>query len=163
MDPDERRLLARARRAYLATADADGRPAAVPVCFALVDAPGDGASASSPASGRSSGDDIVTPVDEKPKAAEPDQLRRVRDVAANPRVALTVDRYEEDWSRLAWVQVRGTARVVRPGEPGHGASVATLRRKYDQYARHALEGRPVIRIEPGHAVSWGDLAGERDG
>ena len=139
MDPDERRFLARARVGHLATADADGRPAVVPVCFALVDG------------------GIVTAVDEKPKEAPPDDLRRVRDVGSNPRVALVADRYDEDWSRLAWVQVRGTATVLDPGEDGHGRAIDALRGKYRQYADHDLAERPVIRIDPGHAVSWGRL------
>jgi PPOX class probable F420-dependent enzyme len=139
MDPAERAFLERARRGFLATADAGGRPAVVPVCFALVD-----------------GDDlrIVTPLDEKPKDAAPADLRRVRDVAANPRVALVVDRYGEDWANLGWVQVRGTAAVVGPTEPGHAAGVDALHRKYDQYADHALGERPLVRVESGHVLSW---------
>jgi PPOX class probable F420-dependent enzyme len=147
MDPTERALLERARRGFLATADADGRPAVVPVCFALVD--GEEAAPT---------DDyprIVTPVDEKPKDAGPRELRRVRDVAANPRVALVVDRYDEDWADLAWVQVRGTAALVAPGEAGHATAVGALRGKYDQYADHRLAERPLLRVSPGHVVSWG--------
>jgi PPOX class probable F420-dependent enzyme len=147
MDPTERALLERARRAFLATADADGRPAVVPVCFALVD--GEAASAPTDECPR-----IVTPVDEKPQDAGPRELRRVRDVAANPRVALVVDRYEEDWADLAWVQVRGTAALVAPGEAGHADAVDALRGKYDQYADHRLAERPLLRVTPGHVVSW---------
>ncbi len=139
LDPTERRFLAAARVARLATADADGRPHVVPVCVALA------------------GDAVVTPIDEKPKAVGPSALRRVRDVRANPRVALVADRYEADWDRLGWVQVRGTATVVEPGDAGHAEAVDALREKYDQYADHALEQRPVLRVDPGHAVSWGDL------
>lgn len=148
-DP-ERTFLEAMRVGRLATADAEGRPHVVPVCYALA-----------------GGDDprIVTPIDEKPK--ETTDLRRVRDVRANPRVALVVDRYAEDWSRLGWVQVRGTAAVVEPGEAAadaetegeanHPAAVRALRAKYDQYADHALEDRPVVRIDPGSVLSWGDL------
>jgi PPOX class probable F420-dependent enzyme len=117
----------------------------VPVCFALVGLDGAGDPA------------VVTPVDEKPKEAGPRELRRVRDVSANPRVALTADRYAEDWDELAWVQVRGTAAAVAPGEAGHADAVGALRAKYDQYADHALEDRPLIRIEPGSVRSWGSL------
>lgn len=137
MDPDERRFLERSRVARLATADAAGRPAVVPVCFAF------------------DGGDLVTAVDEKPKDAAPRDLRRVRDVETNPRVALVADRYDEDWSRLAWVQVRGTASVTGPSDPGHAAAVRALRGKYDQYADHDLGDRPVVRIDPGHVASWG--------
>lgn len=138
-DADERRYVETARVGRLATADAEGRPQAVPVCFAF------------------SGGDLVTPIDEKPKAGDPDRLRRVRDVAENPQVALVVDHYTEDWERLGWVQVRGTAALRGPDDPGHADAVAALRGKYDQYADHDLESRPVLRIEPGSVVSWGRL------
>lgn len=136
---EERRYLESARIGRLATADGDGRPHAVPVCFALV------------------GDDVVTPIDEKPKRAGPDRLRRVRDVDENPRVTLLVDHYVEDWSALGWLQVRGTATVLSPDESGHAAAVRALRERYDQYVDHALDERPVIRITPGSVVSWGRL------
>jgi PPOX class probable F420-dependent enzyme len=138
-DPGERTYLEAARVARLATADAEGRPHAVPVCFAFV------------------GDHIVTPIDEKPKAVSPGKLRRSRDVDANPRVALVADHYTEDWSRLGWVQVRGTATLLSSGESGHPAAVTALREKYDQYADHTLEERPIIRISPGSVRSWGVL------
>ncbi|MFB6119790.1 MAG: TIGR03668 family PPOX class F420-dependent oxidoreductase [Halobacteriaceae archaeon] len=137
--PAERAFVEGARVARLATADGEGRPHAVPVCFAFVD------------------ERIVSPVDEKPKAAAPDSLRRVRDVRENPRVSLVVDRYAEDWAELGWVQVRGTAAVVNPDESAHGTAVSALREKYDQYADHALDARPLLRIDPGHVVSWGRL------
>ena len=153
MDPAERRFLAAARRGFLATADGDGRPAVVPVCFALV--ADDEAPDATPA--------VVTPLDEKPKEAPPRELRRARDVAANPRVALVVDRYDEDWAELAWAQVRGTAALVDPGDAGHAAGVAALREKYDQYAAHELAERPLLRVDPGHVVSWGALDPGADG
>jgi PPOX class probable F420-dependent enzyme len=137
--PAERAFLASARVARLATADGAGRPHVVPVCFAL------------------DSDGVVTPVDEKPKDADPDALRRVRDVRSNPHVALVADRYVEDWDALGWVQVRGTASVLAPGDPARGDAVAALREKYDQYATHDLESRPLLRVDPGHVVSWGRL------
>ena len=135
----ERRYLDSARVGRLATADAEARPHAVPVCFAL------------------DGESVATPVDEKPKAVDPARLRRCRDVDENPRVALVVDHYLEDWSRLGWVQVRGTAALLDPGASRHGAAVDALRAKYDQYADHALESRPVISVTPGSVRSWGRL------
>jgi len=144
----ERAYLAAARVGRLATADAEARPQAVPVCFACHD----GA--------------IVSPIDEKPKDAAPDALRRVRDVETNPHVALVVDHYTEAWDRLGWLQVRGRAAVVTPDDADHGGAVAALRETYDQYESHALAERPLLRVDPSHAVSWGRLdpdavAGER--
>ena len=144
----ERAYVERARVGRLATADADGRPHVVPICVAIVDG------------------DLVTPIDEKPKQVSPEALRRSRDVAENSNVAVVFDHYSEDWSRLGWVQVRGTATLVKPGEQGeqgeqgedrHGTGFGALRRKYDQYADHDLEGRPLIWIEAESVRSWGAL------
>ena len=143
IDPAERRYLESARVGRLATADAEGRPHAVPVCFAF------------------DGTDVVSAIDEKPKSAGPADLRRVRDVRANPAVVLVVDHYTENWDDLGWVQVRGTATVQAPGQETHGDAVRSLRAKYDQYADHALGERPLLRIDPGLVRSWGTL--ERPG
>ena len=139
LEDRERRYLEAARIGRLATADAEGRPHVVPVCFAL------------------EGEHVVTPIDEKPQRVAPDALRRTRNIEANPRVALVVDHYVEDWSALGWVQVRGTATHVGPDESGHAAAITRLREKDDQYHTHALEERPVIRITPGSVRSWGAL------
>lgn len=133
----ERQYVETAQVARLATADSDARPHVVPVCFAFVD------------------DQIVTPIDEKPQRVSPEALRRSRDVSENPRVALVVDHYTEEWSQLGWVQVRGMATHCDPGETPHASGVASLREKYDQYSDHDLESRPLIRIVPGSVRSWG--------
>jgi len=138
-DDRERRYLDTARIGRLATADVEGRPHTVPICFAFVE------------------DDLVTPIDEKPKRVSPNDLRRSRDIYDNPQVAVIVDHYTEDWSQLGWVQVRGVASVVEPEESSHMTAVAALRDKYHQYATHALEERPIIRITPGSVLSWGSL------
>ncbi len=135
----ERQYLDTARVGRLATADSEGRPHVVPVCFTVV------------------ADSIVTPLDEKPKDVAATDLRRVRDIRANPRVALVVDHYTEDWNALGWMQVRGTATLVDAERSSHELAVRELRAKYDQYADHALEERPIVRIEPGHVVSWGEF------
>lgn len=137
----ERRYLDTARVARLGTADADGRPHVVPVCFAVVE------------------DAIVTPIDEKPKSGSPDELQRSRDIRENPRVVLLVDHYTETWSELGWLQVRGTARHIESGHTDHAPAVTALRDKYEQYADHALEERPIIRITPERVLSWGQLEG----
>ncbi|MFB6169672.1 MAG: TIGR03668 family PPOX class F420-dependent oxidoreductase [Haloarculaceae archaeon] len=133
-DP-ERSFLESARVGRLATADAEANPHAVPVCYALV------------------GGRLVSAIDEKPKSTT--DLQRVRDVAENPRVALVVDHYEEDWSELAWVQARGRAAVLDPDDSGHADAVAALREKYDQYRDHGLESRPVVEIRTDRVLSWG--------
>jgi PPOX class probable F420-dependent enzyme len=135
MTPSDRLFLETARVGHLATVDAGGRPHVVPVCYALLD----GA--------------LYTPIDEKPKRADAGELRRVRNIAANPAVCLTVDRYDEDWSRLAWLQVRGRAALVEaPAE--RERALAALRARYPQYRAMALESRPLLRIDPTRLVAW---------
>jgi len=89
-----------ARRAVLVTAGSDGTLRPVPVCFALAPPPRDA---------------LWTPLDEKPKQSEdPRRLARVRDILARPEVALLVDRWDEDWSRLGWLRLVGSARLLEP-------------------------------------------------
>lgn len=132
-------VVAAARVGRLATVDDRGRPSVVPFCFALIadDEPS-----------------VVSVLDEKPKSVADDELARVRHIRAHPDVAFVVDRYDEDWSRLAWVQVKGHARVIAPGEDGHAAAIAALRAKYPQYRAMAIERRPVILIERLRNRAW---------
>ena len=67
-----------------------------------------------------------------------------------------VDRYEEDWTRLGWVMLRGRAEVLDAGEE-HGAAQAALRARYPQYHAMHLEALPVVAIRIEHAASWGHL------
>jgi PPOX class probable F420-dependent enzyme len=134
MDADEARaLLASARVARLATADAAGRPHLVPITFAV------------------DGDDIVTAVDHKPKRTS--RLRRLANIEANPRVSVLADHYEDDWSRLWWARADGLARVVGPGTAEHGRVVSRLAGRYAQYE----ERRPsdaVILISVSRWSGW---------
>jgi PPOX class probable F420-dependent enzyme len=125
-----------ARIGHLATADAKGTPHVVPVCFAFVFG------------------HIYTPLDEKPKSVEDKRLRRVLDIVANPAVCLLVDRYSENWERLAWLQVRGRASLVEAGTEKHGNAVAALRARYSQYRAMNLEHRSLVEIRPDRFVSW---------
>lgn len=124
----------------LATLGDDGTPSLVPICFAIVatDTPS-----------------IVSVLDEKPKHVPDAELARVRNIRRDPRVSLIVDRYDENWSQLAFVQIKGRARVVPPGEDGHAGAIAALREKYAQYRSMGIERRAVIVIEPHRTRSWG--------
>jgi PPOX class probable F420-dependent enzyme len=145
-------FLAAARSAVLGTLAADGRPRLVPICFAFDAANG-------PLR-------IWSPLDEKPKrVADPHDLKRVRDIAANPAVSLVVDAWSEDWSALGWLRLDGRAELVEPGGSAaaeHEAAVAALRARYPQYASHALEHRPIIRIVIERHRSWGNLGSRSD-
>jgi PPOX class probable F420-dependent enzyme len=130
--PERYASLLRSPRAFLATVGADGSPHLVPVCFTWA------------------GDVIWTAVDGKPKSGG--ELQRVRDLEANPNVAFTVDRWDDDWSRLAWLQARGRATILPAGGETDKAHSALLD-KYPQYETTPLDG-PVIRIDVDRWVGW---------
>lgn len=122
----------------------------MPVCFA------------------SQGDYIYIALDDKPKSVAPTRLKRVRNILANPHVSLLVDTYSEDWSRLAYVQVSGTAALEEPGSLRHTDAVSLLREKYPQYRSMGIDRQPVIVITIGSVHEWrgggdGDGDGEADG
>lgn len=123
------------RTATLATVGVDGAPHAVPCCFALLDGM------------------IYTPLDAKPKRGPLDRLQRVRDIAANPAVCLTADVYDEDWTRLAWLQLRGEAELLTAGEEQQRA-VAALRARYRQYDALLPGDAPLIRITLRRVIEW---------
>jgi PPOX class probable F420-dependent enzyme len=137
--PEQTAFLVHRRVARLATADAAGKPHAVPVCFAY--APGA----------------VYIALDEKPKEVPATRLKRVRNIVENPNVALIADRYDEDWGRLAFVMLRGRAGLLEPGIEEHAAAVRLLRGKYHQYERMRIEENPVIAIRPERVASWGAL------
>jgi len=128
------------RVARLATVDGRGAPSLVPICFARIDLGGEPI--------------VVSALDDKPKRVDGRDLARVRNIAANPTVALLVDDYVEEWSELAFVRFRGEARLIEPGEAGHAEAVATLREKYAQYGVMPIHGRPVVAIGALRAFSW---------
>lgn len=136
MSLEQAAFLERQRSGRLATVDPTGQPHVVPICYALLD-------------GR-----LYTPIDEKPKSGDPRALRRLRNIQANPKVCLVVDEYDdEDWSRLAWLQVRGQAALVED-EAERTRALAALRERYRQYRAMALEGLPLLRITPTRLVGW---------
>ena len=134
-----RDFLAFARVGHLATADTAGVPHNVPLCFWF-----DGAR-------------FYFAIDEKPKRGRAMALGRMRNIAANPNVALVVDHYEEHWSNLAYVLIRGQAGVVDDREE-YLLALRSLRDKYPQYRVMALsiENNPVVRIDPARVHVWGE-------
>jgi PPOX class probable F420-dependent enzyme len=104
---------------------------------------------------------LYTPLDDKPKRdPDPLTLARIRDIAADPRVTILVDRWDEDWTRLAWLRCDCTAALIEPTAPEHPTAVAALRAKYPQYAEHRIETHPLIRVTIERAVAWGALERE---
>jgi PPOX class probable F420-dependent enzyme len=139
LDESARSFLQRQRVAHLATADAAGAPHVVPVCFALL------------------AGTIYIAIDQKPKQADPRALRRLRNIEVNPRVAIVADEYDEDWSQLGFVLVRGRAQLVEEAQE-RARALGALRQKYPQYTSMALEERPLIGIEVQRVTVWGTAA-----
>lgn len=126
-------LLDRARVARLGIVDDDGHPRVLPVTFAVAEG------------------EIWTAIDSKPKANPTREPARVRFLRRDPRAALTVDRYSDDWDELAWVQVLGTVRVLGPGDAGVGLEALT--QKYEQYRSSPPPG-PVLALDPARCLFW---------
>lgn len=125
-------LIRAARVAHLGLLDADDRPRVLPVTFAA------------------SGGALWTAVDHKPKRTQGDKLARVRWLRRNPAAALTVDRYSDDWERLAWVQALGHVEVLDAAQP---AALDALVAKYEQYGERP-PGGPFLRLAPERLLWW---------
>jgi len=133
LDAETERLLDASPVARLATIAADGRPQLVPIVFAR------------------SGGALWSPIDAKPKSGR--LLARIRNVERDPRVALLVDRYDDDWRRLWWLRIDGRASIVH----GDAAAETSLRAKYPQYRGGVAlyGGEPLlVRIEPERVARW---------
>ena len=134
------RFLASRRVGHLATADARAAPHLVPVCFVV----SDGA--------------VYITIDQKPKG-DVRALKRLRNIFENPRAAFVADRWDEDWTRLGWVMLRGPAEILPDGAE-HDRAQALLRSRYPQYREMELGDLPVIAIRIERVTSWGDLSVE---
>jgi len=136
LSPSEREFVLRRRIGHLATVGSAQVPTVVPVCFALAEGV------------------LYTAVDGKTKRTR--DLRRLRDLEENPHVAFSADRYDEDWSALGWVMMRGRGDVLESGaEFEQGCQL--LRSRYVQYLAMTLG--PVIALRIVEVRSWGDLDG----
>lgn len=132
----ERLFVERHRLGHLATATASGAPHVIPVCYALV------------------GDGVYFVVDDKPKRTRRG-LKRLRNIRENSQVALVVDDYDEDWSRLAFLLIQGRAALVVDAQE-YTAVLDQLRSRYAQYRAMALqpETHPMIRITAERVHLW---------
>ena len=134
----QERFLGSRRVGHLATADARAAPHLIPVCFVVTE----GA--------------VYITIDQKPKG-DPRALKRLKNILENPVAAFVADRYDEDWTRLGWVMLRGPAEILADGAE-HDQAQALLRSRYRQYQGMELAGLPVIAIRIERATSWGDLS-----
>jgi len=134
----ERAFVETRRVAHLATADSRAVPQVVPVCFGLAE------------------DALYITIDQKPKRDGGRPLKRLRNIAENPRVSVVFDRYDEDWRRLAWVMLHGRAAILTEG-PEHDRAQALLRARYRQLEAMEIGPLPVIVMRIERVASWGDL------
>jgi len=133
------RLFVDAQRvARFASADAHGQPHVLPVCYCVI------------------GNSAYFSIDEKPKQTNVRRLKRLRNIARNPKVALVIDHYEDDWSQLGWVMLRGQAQVLDDGDE-HALAQQALLARYPQYQSMQLGTLPVVAIRIEHIASWGAL------
>ena len=133
----EKHFIRSARVARLAT-DNKGQPHVIPICYVF------------------DGQELYSPIDEKPKKSSPQLLKRIRNIRANPYVSVVVDRYDDDWKKLAYVLITGRAKILLGGQK-HKRAVLLLRRKYPQYRKMAIHKRPMIQIRPTRLKGWGNL------
>jgi PPOX class probable F420-dependent enzyme len=131
-EAEARRRLAGSRVAHLATVSAEGRPHIVPIVFAL------------------DGDTLYFAVDAKPKKTT--RLARLKNIGANPTVSVLVDHYEDDWTRLWWVRVDGTAHVITDDAEAQRA-IGLLANRYEQHATQRPDGT-VVAIRIDRLIGW---------
>lgn len=131
------------RLARLATVDELSKPLVLPVCYVFVNG------------------NIYTPIDKKPKTVRPEKMKRIRNIMANPNVSLVIDRWSEDWTKLAYVSIAGRAEIISEGAQ-YLSALEELEQKYDQYKKMDLknQGLPVIKITPEKFVAWGNFKGQ---
>ena len=135
----ERNFLAASKVGHLATADSRAFPHVVPVCFAISDRT------------------LYITIDEKPKRSGRATLKRLRNIEQNPNVAVVVDRYDDDWTRLGWIMLRGHAEILSSGTE-HDQAQALLRSRYTQLAAMQIAGLAVIAVRIERVTSWGNLS-----
>jgi PPOX class probable F420-dependent enzyme len=124
-------LLRDARVGRLGLVDQEGAPRVLPVTFAV-------------AEGR-----IWSAIDRKPKRTE--EPARLRFLRRDPRAALTVDRYSDDWDELAWVQALGSVEILDLADGQVG--LQALRAKYEPYRNEPPPG-PLLALQPERYLWW---------
>jgi PPOX class probable F420-dependent enzyme len=134
-------ILKKARVARLATLDDKDQPHIVPICFVY------------------DGKLFYTAVDRKPKRVSGERLVRLQNIRAVPRIALLIDEYDDDWTKLWYILIRGKAKLIpKSAHEEHARAIRKLRAKYKQYAQGMLaDDAPIIRITPERTTFWGKI------
>jgi len=135
----EQAFVQQQRVARLATADENGHPTLIPICYAF------------------DGHAFYTPLDEKPKSVTGTQLKRVRNIEARHEAALLIDQYSDDWTQLGYVLIHAHAELLFPPDERHAQALRLLRIRYTQYQAMQLELRAIIVLTPERITSWGNV------
>jgi len=130
-----RDLLRESRLGHLATSNRSRVPHVVSICFVFHEGW------------------IYSSIDEKPKRREPEELRRIINIRANPNVCVVIDHYEENWRKLKFIIIHGKAEMIQSGKE-HQQAITQLRKKYQQYRSMSLQTRPIIKISPTRIKTW---------
>lgn len=137
-------IINKARVARLATVDSEGKPHLVPVVFVY------------------DGEHYYIPIDKKTKQkpSEPEKLKRVKNIQANPNIALLIDEYNEDWTKLYFVMVQGRALLISNKKEERENELLLLEKahkllseKYHHYQKIGI-GEYVIMIYPQKIITW---------
>src|SRR5262249_2447916 len=130
-------FISESRVGRLGTADASGQPLVVPICYAV------------------DGDSLYSAVDAKPKREKPERLKRIRNIRQNPKVSVVIDRYDEDWSRLAYVIIQGDAELLTQGAE-FARGIDLLLGKYPQYREMGLsrDSGLMIKVKSTRVTQW---------
>ena len=126
--------------ARLATADSNGHPHVIPFCYAF------------------DGEHIYFVVDQKPKRQTGKPIKRIRNMLENPRAAIVIDDYDDDWTQLAYVLITGTTALV-DNETEYDRLLVLLRERYPQYWGMELTfaNNSMVRITPTKVHAWGKI------
>lgn len=130
----QKSFLAARRVGHLATTGPDGQPHVVPVCFVVADTA------------------LYSTIDGKPK--RPGRLRRIANLLANPAACFIADHYDEDWTHLAWLMLRGDAEILGDGSE-HDAAQALLKARYPQLETMDIADQQVIALRIARVTEWG--------
>ena len=121
--------------AHLSTVDSEGDPHVVPIVYGF------------------DGKLFYTPVDSKPKKIKVTEIKRVKNIKFNSSVSVVIDDYSENWEKLAWVQIRGVAKLITKGDEFE-KGVEIILKKYPQYSKMNLNISMLIVISPDRVLSW---------
>lgn len=139
LSPEDRLFIEAHPVARLATAGLDNAPHVLPICFVVLEST------------------LYLTIDQKPKSGDAMRLKRLRNITENSKAAVVVDRYDDDWSQLGWIMLRGAAEIIEAG-PEHTAAQAALTTRYPPYRDMQLKHLPVVALRIDRITRWGNLS-----